>query len=246
MARRRAGRRGQLTFGARVTERPETGRGGFRKKAGRKKGNRVSHGQRARFSRHHPLHVTLRVREEAAGLRRRDAFTVMRRCIAQSGRAGFRVCEFNVLANHVHLVCEADGARDLTIGVQSLATRMALRFNRRLGRRGKVFADRYHARVMRTPRQVRATLVYVIQNLRHHAEGRRDRLAWDPFSSAASFAGWAAPLPRGAPWMQAALATARATAPPATWLLSTGWRLLGLVGLEEAPALARRHAGSRP
>ena len=64
-----------------------------------------------------------------------------------------------MLANHVHLISEASGAAALGRGLQRLATRIALRVNRCLGRHGKVFADRYHARPMTTPRQVRNGLV---------------------------------------------------------------------------------------
>jgi hypothetical protein len=47
--------------------------------------------------------------------------------------------------------------------------------NRALGRkRGKVFSDRYHARVLSTPREANLALHYVLNNYRkHQAEGGR-------------------------------------------------------------------------
>jgi REP element-mobilizing transposase RayT len=189
------------------------------------------------------VHVTLRVRPEVAGLRRRHRFLVVRRCIAAAHRDGFRVVEFNILHNHLHLIIEAGDARALTRGLQSLETRIALRMNRCLGRpRGKVFADRYHARVARTPREVRALLVYVLHNARHHAPGERHP-AFDVFSSAASFDGWAAPLPRRERWQREALSEPRATAPPTIWLLTAGWRRHGAIRLDEAPRSAPRPPG---
>ena len=56
----------------------------------------------------------------------------------------------------------------------------ARNINRELGERtgdkqsDRVFADRYHARVLKTPRQVRNTIAYVLNNWRHHGE---DKLA---------------------------------------------------------------------
>jgi hypothetical protein len=48
--------------------------------------------------------------------------------------------------------------------VRGLAIRVARAVNRALGRRGRVFADRYHARALTTPRAVRHALVYVLMN----------------------------------------------------------------------------------
>jgi putative transposase len=133
-------------------------------------------------------------------------------------------------------VVEAASRQALSRGVKRLATRMAMRINRCLGRRGPVFEDRYHSRVLGCPRQVRRCLVYVVHNARHHGEVGS---GFDPFSSAASFSGWAEDLPHEARWMREALAAPPVTERAATWLLATGWRRLGLVRLEEAPATSR-------
>jgi hypothetical protein len=36
---------------------------------------------------------------------------------------------------------------------------------------GRVFVDRYHAHALLTPREVRAALVYVLQNWAKHGDG---------------------------------------------------------------------------
>jgi hypothetical protein len=46
--------------------------------------------------------------------------------------------------------------------VRGLAIRLARLVNPFCGRRGRVWADRYHARLLRTPREVRNALVYVL------------------------------------------------------------------------------------
>src|SRR5205823_2951531 len=116
-----------------------------------------------------------------------------RSCIAKAHRDTFRIIHFNVLSNHLHLIIEAANELALSRGMQGLEVRLARHINRALGRTGKLFADRYHARALRSPCEVRNAIRYVLCNARHHAAERGQRLAkyWiDPHSSAAWFDGW--------------------------------------------------------
>ncbi len=108
---------------------------------------------------------------------------VVRPCIALSEKPFFRVIEFNVLSNHIHLVCEADDAVSLARGVQGLAIRLARRLNTALKRKGKLLGPRYHAVALRSPAQVRNTLRYVLLNRKHHAPAaKRFFSGWvDPY-----------------------------------------------------------------
>jgi hypothetical protein len=57
--------------------------------------------------------------------------------------------------------------------------------------RGRVFADRYHNRVLHTARQVRNVLAYVLNNARRHGLAKDARKDWvDEYSSAHAFDGW--------------------------------------------------------
>lgn len=53
--------------------------------------------------------------------------------------------------------------RALSAGVNAIAMRFARGLNAVMGKTGKVFADRYHAHVPRTPREVRNAVAYVRQ-----------------------------------------------------------------------------------
>ena len=144
-------------------------------------------------------------------------------------RLGLRVVHYSVQTNHVHLVCEAKDAAALTRGIQGLVIRMARALNRAHGRTGRVWADRYHARILRTPTEVRRAIVYVLGNWRHHGGERYPALSMDPCSSAMWFDGFREkilPLPGGA-----VVPTAR----PRTWLLGVGWRRRGLISMAEGP-----------
>ncbi len=148
-------------------------------------------------------------------------------------REDFRICQFSIQGNHVHLICEAADASALSRGMQAFNVRFARAVNRAMRRSGRVFAERYHAEILRTPRQVRNALCYVMQNARRHGEPTAGWVGGvDPFSSARYFDGW-----RVAPALPAlAEGLAPVVSPARTWLLTTGWRRHGLIGVDEVPA----------
>jgi REP element-mobilizing transposase RayT len=243
LRRSRPGRTGlsrQLTLDH--ARRP-TGRGGWRPGAGRPRSpGAVSHRAREAFAPRFPQHVTLRVRAGVPSLRRGATVALIRQIVSAAGRADFAVVELNVLGNHLHLLVEADGAAALSRGMQGLGVRLARRINAHLARRGALFDERYHARSLRTPREVRDALRYVLLNARHHAAERGRRLAagWlDPYSTAPWFDGFAASPDRRSlmspPWLTYLRSLPRPTAPPRTWLLATGWRRHGLLAPDDIP-----------
>jgi hypothetical protein len=77
--------------------------------------------------------------------------------------------------------------------MQGLAIRLARGINRASGRRGRVFGDRYHARVLRTLRETRHAVEYVRRNWEKHQarQGRWSDPWWvDPYSSMSGEASW--------------------------------------------------------
>ena len=150
---------------------------------------------------------------------------------------GFRIVEFNVLGNHLHLIVEAAGKQALSLGIQGFCVSAARRLNPALMRKGNLFAHRYHSRGLETPREVRNALRYVLLNRKHHdAEKTWGRFWIDPWSSAAWFGGWAQPVRPDAPWKRELLEMAKPTAAPETWLLATGWKRHGLLKFDERPS----------
>jgi REP element-mobilizing transposase RayT len=184
----------------------------------------VPHRRRVAHDPRCPVHVTLRAAAGLPSLRGQKPFAAIRRAFAAASRNGFRLLHFSVQSDHLHLVVEADAPTRLARGVQGLAIRVARAVNRVLRRCGRVWAGRYHARMLATPREVRNALVYVLQNWRKHVPGA-DGL--DPRSSASGFAGWMTALPR--------TLTVEPVVAARTWLASVGWRRHGLLGLRELP-----------
>jgi hypothetical protein len=146
--------------------------------------------------------------------------------------------------------------------MQGLSVRVARAANDELGRKGRVFADRYHARALTTPRAVRFALRYVLLNARKHDgrgvraderrgtrvdEGRGVRAVpfgfVDTCSSGAWFDGFARPggLVFGAAECRSNFARDRLAedAPVVaarTWLLRVGYRRAGAFDVDDAPA----------
>lgn len=220
----------QLTLDA--ARRPE-GWGGWRPGSGRKRGRRkVPHRKREAFAARYPQHVTQRIVEGVPSLRRTEALRIVHDAIIACGRsADFRVIEFNVLSNHLHFMIEAASAQALARGMQRLKARLARRLNRLLGRKGTLFADRYHNRSLKTPAEIRNALRYILLNQQHHDRHGDHWFGVDRFSSAAWFDGWADER-----WRHEMPDVPRPTAAATTWLLTTGWKRHGLIRFDELAA----------
>jgi hypothetical protein len=99
----------------------------------------------------HPAHVTLRAAALPVSLRGQRVFAAVRGALAWASGEGFRVLQFSVQSNHLHRVVEADSATRFTRGLQGLAICVAKAVNHVLGRCGKVWAERFHARWLIRP-----------------------------------------------------------------------------------------------
>jgi REP-associated tyrosine transposase len=219
-------------------------RGGFRPGAGRKPASpgrpRLRHIARPAIVARFPVHVTKRVRRDVTRLRRFELYKVLGRAFVRGCRMGeFRICQFSIQGNHIHLICEASDIASLACGIQGWSVRVARGLNGYLGREGTVFDDRYHVEILTTPTQTRHALCYVLQNARRHREVIDPRFGgMDPFSSAWWFDGW-----KDETWkIGIGPPDVRTVAPADSWLLRTGWKRSrwGLLAIDEIPAAGRR------
>jgi putative transposase len=212
--------------------------GGRRANAGRLPKGPIAgmpHVQRPKLSRHHPVHVTVRVIPAVGKLRRRRAYRCVQwALIRMAPREDFRVAHVSIQRTHLHLLVEASDARALSRGVRAFEISVARRLNRACGRTGVVFRDRYHAQQLTTPRQVRNAFAYVLNNWRRHREDADRGWKLDPFSSAIAFDGWRGHehlagfrLPPGYDALPVKYAK--------SWLLREGWRRHGLIDPRELP-----------
>ena len=186
-------------------------RGGRRPGAGRKpkKNGRVSHARRPALASRFPVHVTYRLVRRLPSARRPTVFKAIRKAFNEGREAfGGRLCHFSVQDDHLHLLVEAANREALSASLHALAIRIARAINRVLRRKGRVFADRYHMRILRTPTEVKNALHYVLNNrFKHH--GRPDYFVEQDYCSSLA---WRDTL----------------VVPPRTWLLKHAERALHL------------------
>ena len=217
--------------------------GGARSGAGRKPSlgrRRVEHRRRGFHASCHPLHVVLR--SKFRPLRSQFVFPTIRRALARATRArsDFRVVQFSVQHDHLHLIVEASGPVALSRGMQGLAIRVARAINRLTFRRGKFWSDRFFSRALTSPRTVRNALAYVLNNFRKHRVARTTRI--DPYSSAPYFQGFrdlsgVAPchlpasrsLPLSPHGLSPPVAVDVPVSPARTWLARRGWQRGGAI-----------------
>src|SRR5438105_4593367 len=128
--------------------------GGCRKGAGRPRtrphpgliGPGVPHLKREAFPARIPVHVTVRVVPGVGYLRSQGRAKEIATALREAAvRFGARIVHYSIQGNHLHLIVEAESRAALSRAMQGLSIRLARRLNRRAGRRGAVFADRYHA-----------------------------------------------------------------------------------------------------
>jgi len=181
-----------------------------------------------------PVHVTLRAKANLPSLRDGRFVREWRRSLAEAcERGSFRVAHYSLQGDHAHLIVEASGKEALAAGMKSIGARLARAVNRVFGRSGPVLDGRYHHRLLRTPREVRRALAYVLLNARRHlAKQRRAARDAAPHLDGASSARW---FDGWRPTASSRLREARGrqeVARPHTWLLRVGWRRHGLVDPE--------------
>lgn len=194
-------------------------RGGARLGAGRprKKDGGPSHRTRPQLSGREPVHVSIRLCDDVLRLRSRRCFSIVCAALAATcNREGFRVVGCSVQDSHLHLLIEAASADSLSRGMQALQIRVAKGLNKLMGRKGKVFRERYFPHVLATPEEVRRAQAYVFGNRANHlarrgrrlVAGFRDRYTLGHFGATTA-------LPSGGPPL---------VVEPRTWLLRNGWR----------------------
>jgi putative transposase len=191
----------------------------------------VRHRGRAVHKYWHPLHVTMRAERGLPSFRAERLYEAFERAVRRTRRGDFRVVEFSVQDDHLHLIVEADDNDALARGMKSFSVRANRLFNAALGRgRGRVWADRYHRRDLTSAAQVRNALVYCLQNYKKHQRVTSGAPRIDPCSSARWFQGWTA--------IRQHDDGPRPTEQARTVLLSTAWQKHGFIHPGERPRAA--------
>ena len=209
----------QLTFGFKRRKGHRVGRP-------KKADSGVSHLKREALAARFPVHVVMKLDKGLPSMRTKKPFKALRGAFrAGCDRNGFRLNHYSVQGNHLHFIVEATNRTVLSRGLQGLSIRIARALNKLWRRKGRVFADRYFDRILRTPREVRNALQYVLKNTDHHkSHSTPDPI--DIFCSGMFFDGW-----REFRLGELGASEPPPLAPARTWLQRVGWRRHGLLSV---------------
>jgi REP element-mobilizing transposase RayT len=150
-------------------------KGGRRPGAGRKRLHSagVAHRQREKVKLSTPLHINFKYKLQ---VRNKAGIRLLKRAITNAQSHGLGISHFSLQSNHVHLIVEAKSNAVLTRGMRSLC----ITFAKGLGR-GRVQLERYHLHVLRTLRETRNAVHYVLFNQQKHSGLKRAHM--DEYSS---------------------------------------------------------------
>ena len=255
---------GDLRGRRRVVASGTNRRGNKRLGRPKKQGARQRHVKRPEFRTPRALHITLRVERAVGSLRRRLCYAAIQSsALTVLPHEDCRIVALSIQRTHLHLIVEADTSEALSAGMKAFQISAAKQLNAAVSRagswwerrqarargedaqlpqrrKGRVFADRYHARMITSPRQARRELAYVLNNWRKHGEDQVGvARSWviDPFATGWCFDGWRERADSPFVWRLRATYEPIPVYLPRTWLLREGWRRHGLISTHEVPSV---------
>ena len=145
-----------LFRGQKGGRRPGSGRMRIRSKG-------VAHRKRERISHRTPLHINFRFRKS---IRNKESLRILKKAILKARMKGLNVIHFSMQSNHIHLIIEAADNQTLTKGMRSLTISFAKGLDE-----GRIQIQRYHLHVLRSLRETRNAVFYVLFNQQRHEKG---------------------------------------------------------------------------
>jgi REP element-mobilizing transposase RayT len=170
------------------------GWGGVRVRAGRPNLSKtVNHMKRPTVDIRRPIHITMRLKDGVSSIRRNRLLKEFKKSVLGAKKQGLYVIHFSIQRNHFHLFAEAKNNTALALGMRALAGRFAKcikNYSALRGvtpKKGSVFIGRYHLHVLKTARETKNALEYVLLNFSKH---RKVIEHIDHFSSGIFFKHW--------------------------------------------------------
>lgn len=156
--------------------------GGRRSGSGRKRihSKGVAHRTREKVNSRTPCHVNFKYRCQ---IRNKSALGLLKRAIVNARRTGLRIIHFSLQSNHIHLIIEPVSNETLSRGMRSLT----ITFAKGLGK-GKVQIERYHLHVLRSIKETKNAVYYVLFNKQKHEKGTYSEI--DEYTSLSSIRNW--------------------------------------------------------
>lgn len=136
--------------------------GGRRPGSGRKRlhSKGVSHRPREKVTHRTPLHINFKFKTH---IKNKHCLKLLKRAIINARSHGLKVIHFSLQSNHIHLIVESEANFTLTKGMRSLTVTFAKGL-----KAGRVQIERYHLHVLKTIRETKNAVLYVLFNQQKH------------------------------------------------------------------------------
>ncbi len=122
------------------------------------------------------MHINFKYRTH---IRNKECLKLLKRAIINARKHGLRILHYSMQSNHLHFIIEAGSNETLSRGMRSLTITFAKGL-----RKGKVQLGRYHLHVLRSIRETRNAIEYVLFNQQKHEKGTCSNI--DQYSSVLS------------------------------------------------------------
>jgi REP element-mobilizing transposase RayT len=144
--------------------------GGRRPGAGRKRihSKGVSHLKREVVTKRAPQHINFKFN---CSIRNKDSLKLLKRSIQNAQKMGLKIIHFSLQSNHIHLITEAENNEILTKGMRALTITFAKGLNK-----GRVQLERYHLHVLKTLREIKNAIQYVLFNEQKHTKNNFSKI----------------------------------------------------------------------
>lgn len=140
----------------------------------------IRHTKRFRLKKASSLHLTIKVRENKADIQNKRILKALHYAIRRARLKGLKVIHYTLEYNHVHLLVESADNGVLHKGMQAFGITIAKAINKIKRTKGVVYKNRYHLRIINSPKQLKNVLHYIFNNGIKH---KRTKSKIDLFNS---------------------------------------------------------------
>ncbi len=128
----------------------------------------IRHIARDEIKRNTPLHLTIKINKNKAGLKNKSVLKLLHSSIKKARLKGLKIIHYTLEFDHIHLLVEAHNNEVLSKGMQSLGISFSKGINKIKSVKGQVYKTRYHYRKLKTPSEVRNAVNYILGNSIKH------------------------------------------------------------------------------
>lgn len=124
----------------------------------------IRHTERELITKLTSLHLTIKIERAKAGLKNKSVLSLLHKAIKKARLAGLAIIHYTLEYDHVHLLAEVRDNQTLGKGMQSFGITFSKGINKLQAAKGKVFKTRYHLRKLKSSKEIKNVVGYILGN----------------------------------------------------------------------------------